>query len=69
MMGAGFANAHRLAIGLACIPGIIIQPEIFQTNIVFFEPPSSVSSADFVRKLDAYGVRTYGIRTASPQGV
>jgi hypothetical protein len=28
---------------------------------VFFEVPSSVSSADFVRKLDAYGVRTYGI--------
>jgi threonine aldolase len=30
------ANAKRLAEGLAAIPGILIQPEIVETNILFF---------------------------------
>ena len=30
-------NARRLALGLANIPGISIQPDLVQTNLVFFE--------------------------------
>lgn len=54
------ANARRLASGLADIPGIVIQPEMVQTNILFFEPPSQVSSADFVREMNTRGVRMGG---------
>lgn len=31
------ANAQRLARGLAKIPGIVIDPDVVKTNIVFFE--------------------------------
>ena len=35
-------NAKRLAIGLAQIPGIGLDPEIVKTNIVYFEVPGPV---------------------------
>jgi threonine aldolase len=54
------ATARQLAFGLARIPGMVIQPETVQTNIVFFKPPPSVSGADFVRKMDARGIRMGG---------
>jgi len=55
------ATAQQLALGLAHIPGMVIQPETVQTNIVFFKPPLQVSGADFVRKIDARGVRMSGV--------
>ena len=54
------ATAQQLAFGLANIPGMVIQPERIQTNIVHFRPPSQFSSADFIRKMDAQGVRMGG---------
>ena len=56
-------NARRFALGLARITGIVIQPELVQTNIVYFEPPPSLSPVDFVKQLDAHGVRTYSVKT------
>ncbi|MBN2240826.1 MAG: aminotransferase class I/II-fold pyridoxal phosphate-dependent enzyme [Dehalococcoidales bacterium] len=58
------ANARRLALGLANIPGIIIDPELVRTNIVFFEPPSRVPAAELVKKMDTQGVKTYSITVA-----
>ena len=54
------ATARQLALGLDRIPGMVIQPETVQTNIVFFQPPSKVTIANFVRKMDARGVRMGG---------
>jgi len=54
------ATAQQLAFGLARIPGMTIQPETVQTNIVFFKSPPQVSGTDFVRKMDARGVRIGG---------
>jgi len=51
------ANARRLAYGLARIPGIIISPEKFQTNIVNFEFSPSISGPEFLRQLEAKGVK------------
>jgi len=56
------ATARRLAYGLARIPGIGIQPEKIQTNIVFFEAPPSISGLDFEQQMDTRGVKcgSYG---------
>jgi threonine aldolase len=50
------ANARALAKALAHIPGITIDPDSTQTNIVVFEPPPSWSSEDFVAAARAVGV-------------
>lgn len=41
-------NARKLALGLANIPGISIQPDLVQTNLVFFE----IKGVDPVRLKD-----------------
>ena len=51
------ANARRLAEGLANIPGIIIQPEKIQTNIVLFDLPATITAASFVQQISARKVR------------
>ena len=51
------ANAHRLAGGLARIPGVSIQPERVQSNIVTFDFPSSISKPEFMPGMEARGVR------------
>lgn len=54
-------NARRLAQGLAQIPGIIIDPDRFQTNLVFFEV--NVRSPDEVaRRLGERGIKVIGNR-------
>ncbi len=55
------ANARRLAYGLASIPGITIQPERFQTNIVVFEPPTTIPVPEFVQQMTQRGVRVDGL--------
>ena len=59
------ANAKRLAQGLSGIPGIIIDPDKIQTNIVIFEPPTSISALDFILQMKTRGVgfNTLGGRT------
>ena len=51
------SNAKRIACGLAGIPSIAIHPERVQSNIVIFEPPNTVSALDFIKGMDARGVR------------
>ena len=50
------ANARRLALGLAQIPGITINPEKVQTNIVIFESPSIISRPELPQRMDAQGI-------------
>ncbi|MDH7501616.1 MAG: beta-eliminating lyase-related protein, partial [Verrucomicrobiota bacterium] len=50
------ANAKRLAQGLSRLPGIAIDVESVETNIVLFQV-TGASATEFVRKLDALGVR------------
>src|SRR5258708_21382104 len=45
------ANAHRLAEGLANIPGIEIDPKTVQTNLVFFDVTSPVGAPTLVAGL------------------
>ncbi len=52
------ANARRLAEGLACLPGILLDPARVVTNIVLFElAPGTLSAVEFVAGLAAHGVR------------
>jgi len=59
------ATARQLAQGLADIPGINIDQEKVQTNIVVFESPASTSAQEFNYSMDTLGVKfTYrGERT------
>jgi threonine aldolase len=51
------ANAHRLAKGLAEIPGLAIDPEKVQTDIVIFElTAQDMTPAELVARLRAEGV-------------
>ena len=49
-------NASRLAVGLASIPGISLDPSLVQTNIVIFEVNGGVA-LDVLHRLEAAGVR------------
>jgi threonine aldolase len=52
------ANAKRLAEGLAELPGIVIDPDRVETNILFFEiDRPGLSAADFDAGLRRQGVR------------
>jgi threonine aldolase len=52
------ANAKKLAIGLADMPGISINPDHIQTNIIFFEiVREDMAPEEFVQKIDVGGVR------------
>ena len=52
------ANARRLAEGLAQMPGILLDPERIQTNIVIFELSAQAPDpADFAAGLAARGVK------------
>jgi threonine aldolase len=51
-------NAKKLALGLAEIPGIKIDPETIRTNIVYFEITRENLTADIlVKRLDRNGVK------------
>jgi threonine aldolase len=52
------ANAHQLAVGLANIDGIHVEPDTIQTNIVIFEVDRSIGSAtEFISALAREGVK------------
>jgi threonine aldolase len=51
------ANAKKLAMGLAEIPGINVDPDQILTNIIYFEVNrKDMARQEFVRQLDAAGV-------------
>lgn len=52
------ANAKKLAMGLAEIPGISIDPDQIPTNIIFFEVTrEDLTPEEFVQRIDADGIR------------
>ena len=60
------ANLHRLATGLADVSGLALDPERYQTNIVYFDVVKpGRSAADLVAALQKQGVRMLaaGLRT------
>jgi threonine aldolase len=58
------ARARRLAEGLAEIPGVAIDPQSVQTNIVIFRPPAGLTHEAVIAGMTALGVRlsNYGTR-------
>ncbi len=51
-------NAKLLAQGLAEIPGIELDPDSIETNIVYFRlAPSAPSPSEVARRLETHGVR------------
>ncbi|HZU14699.1 MAG TPA: GntG family PLP-dependent aldolase [Chloroflexota bacterium] len=55
------ANAHRLAEGLAAIPGIAIDVERVESNLLYFDiSGTGMEPADFVSRLWAEGVHLAG---------
>lgn len=50
-------NARRLAEGLAALPGITLDPESVQSNILIFDLTPGMTAGDFVGELSAEGVR------------
>jgi threonine aldolase len=59
------ANARRLAEGLARLPGVRLDPNTIDTNIVFFDLTGSLSAPAAVERMLARGVRmgALGART------
>jgi threonine aldolase len=53
------ANAHRLAGGLAQIPGVSIDPAAVETNIVFFRVPDAEAVARMLEQ-EGVSVGVYG---------
>jgi threonine aldolase len=51
------ANARRLALGLAEMPGIGIDPGRIETNIVMFEPPPAVEAPRFIEMMGLQGIK------------
>jgi threonine aldolase len=52
------ANAKKLAMGLAEISGISINPDHIQTNIIFFEVTrEDMTPEQIVQRIDAEGIR------------
>lgn len=58
------ARARRLAEGLAEIPGVTVDLETVQTNIVIFRPPADIDATTVIEGMAAQGVRisNYGLR-------
>jgi threonine aldolase len=54
------ANARRLAAGLAGIPGVSLDADAIDTNIVIFEV-TGVPSAEVARRTEVSGVRLHAI--------
>jgi threonine aldolase len=58
------ARARRLAEGLAAIPGLIVDLDTVQTNIVIFRPPAGLGHEAVIAGMAAHGVKlsNYGTR-------
>ena len=58
------ANAHRLAQGLAAMPGVSLDPDQIHTNIVYFEVDRpDMTIPDLVKRLDENGARMLPVGT------
>jgi threonine aldolase len=58
------ANAKKLAMGLAEMQGISIDPDQIPTNIIFFEiTREDMTPEEFVQRIDAEGIRMLVVPT------
>ncbi|MCE5276505.1 MAG: GntG family PLP-dependent aldolase [Planctomycetaceae bacterium] len=62
------ANARKLAGGLAALPGVKLDPQSVQTNIVFFDI-TTMPAADLAARLDEAGVRIMALGPHSCRAV
>ncbi len=62
------ANAKALARGLASIPGVVIDPDVVETNILFYGLENA-SVPDFVASMRARGILVGGGRMVTHYGV
>ena len=61
------AHARRLAEGLRQIPGVRLEPETIETNLVFFHiDPKRLAAAELVRRLCGRGIL---MGTSGPQTI
>jgi threonine aldolase len=63
------ANARRLAEGLAELPGIVLDPETVETNIVIFELTGPLDAGTAVARLLDRGVRMGAMGPTSVRAV
>lgn len=57
-MAEDHANARRFAEGIATIPGVAVEPERIETNMVFFDVAASgLTAAELSERLAGQGVR------------
>jgi threonine aldolase len=49
-------NAKKLALGIASIKGMMIDPSEVQTNIVMFEPSENMEAPGFIKLMQGAGV-------------
>jgi threonine aldolase len=64
------ANARRLAGGLADLPGIVIDLQGVETNLVYFDVSGThLDAGTFVREMQARGVRMTEMGTTSVRAV
>ena len=53
-------NARLLAAGIADLPGIILDPELIKTNIIYFDmDDAAMESADFLAALSTKGIQFF----------
>jgi len=50
------ANAKKLALGIASIKGMAIDPSEVQTNIIMFEPPADMEAPVFIKLMQGAGI-------------
>ena len=63
------ANARRLAEGLARLPGVSLDPQTIDTNIVFFELTGSLVAPVACERMLARGVRMGALGTRTIRAV
>jgi threonine aldolase len=64
------ANAKKLAIGMAEIPGLIVDPDHIHTNIIYFQiNREGMTPREFVQQIDAAGVRMLPLGAESIRAV
>jgi threonine aldolase len=63
-------NAHRLAMGLAGVSGLELDPERYRTNIVYFDVVKpGLKAAELVAALQKEGVRMLAAGTRTIRAV
>jgi threonine aldolase len=63
------SNARRLAKGLSKLPGVVLDPESVETNIVIFELDSTVDAKRMLAALLERGVRMAAMRPSTIRAV